>query len=375
MTYPITPDPAIHDPSAANAGSPNAGNQAVTQLRQIFGQLPELILKQVIAFIKQETGIDLSVLEPLILDPINTAISLLTNGLAGIDLTNTGAVLNAIESAIANFFSTIVQQIIDTVINALTGGHAVGGGIEAIGLAFQQALRALNVIPASIGAVAQDLAALIATLEGRVHATEQNVASLQQASGGVTLTSGYDDCSTAAGFTTVVGTPVILNGAIRTPSLWVGYHTLGPNSDKQGIKFRVTHKYPGFTRGIICADSAMTNYAAIEIRAGGFANDYVRLVTGVGPNEVVTQSVNGAPLQVDGRISNDWVYELKYDPSSNTYFVYRNGTEMTELRFTDSTNQVTHGSTKQHVGLATNCASNPLQPGFAITDYSYYVWS
>lgn len=56
MTNPVTPNPSIHNPPA------KAKNQsgAINQLRTLIGQLPQIILSQVIAYIKNATGLDLT---------------------------------------------------------------------------------------------------------------------------------------------------------------------------------------------------------------------------------------------------------------------------------------------------------------------------
>lgn len=76
MTYPITPNPAIHNPSpSASANRAQLNDAAVQQLRQVFFRLPKIILEAVVAFIKQTTGIDLSGFLPL-LDGLGNVVGL-----------------------------------------------------------------------------------------------------------------------------------------------------------------------------------------------------------------------------------------------------------------------------------------------------------
>lgn len=78
MTAPITPDNSIHTrvPSGLQG---NSSNILLQQLQQAIARIPLLVLEQVIQFIKSETGIDLSALQPF-LDALEQALSAIVSG-------------------------------------------------------------------------------------------------------------------------------------------------------------------------------------------------------------------------------------------------------------------------------------------------------
>lgn len=370
MSYPITPSPSIHNETPTEAGT--SQNQVAQQLQALFNEIPQIILNLVIGFIKQETGIDLTSLEPLILVPIQDAIALITNGLGGIDLTQGDAVLNAIAAAIQNLVATIVQQVIDTLINAGTGGGtSSGGSISSIGLALLDPIKDAEKLFTSVDTWAQEFLASLSGHSAQIATLQQSVAALNTATS-TTAVSGFDTCDTTSDFvgvSGVSGTLVASNSSISSLTFAAAYHSPGPTSaDKQGITLGLTNKKAGTIRAFICSNTTMTNYAAIELLAGGFSNDYVRFVIGSGPNVVIAQA------QVTGRIGGNWVYDLKYDNVANTFYVFQNGTELITLRYVDTGNLVTHGSSQRNVGIATCCTIDAS--GFSVTDFNYYVnWS
>lgn len=130
MTFPVTPDPSIHTPSASMQKNSNA--QAVAQLRALFARLPEVILDQVVAWVKKTTGIDLSGFEQLLLG-IGQAIGMVSHlgdflpniekAFQGIDLNNpVGAIIHAIENAVEGLVDgSDWQGLLNNLHNAFTG--------------------------------------------------------------------------------------------------------------------------------------------------------------------------------------------------------------------------------------------------------------
>lgn len=122
MTTSITPNPAIHNPSPQD--TQNEANAAVAQLKSLFSQLPEMVLQGVVAFIKQETGIDLSGFLTLVnglssalgmLTPLQDFLPDLESALGGIDLSSPGAILTAIENAASSLTEQIASDLLSLV--------------------------------------------------------------------------------------------------------------------------------------------------------------------------------------------------------------------------------------------------------------------
>ncbi|QGJ94349.1 minor tail protein [Mycobacterium phage ChosenOne] len=123
MTYPVTPDPSIHNVPARNRAQDQ--QQIINQLRTLFLALPKAILSQVVAFIKQTTGIDLSGL-----------LNFLEGVFGGINLLN--------PPSPAEIWRGVVQTLIQP-LNLLIGPNSLLGHL----FRQLQAPEVVNLLPAS----------------------------------------------------------------------------------------------------------------------------------------------------------------------------------------------------------------------------------
>jgi hypothetical protein len=97
------------------------------------------------------------------------------------------------------------------------------------------------------------------------------------------------------------------------------------------------------------------------VHTGFFGDDTLRLVVGSSPAVAIAQT------QFADTLFEGWVLEVNYNPNTNSFHVYRNGEEVTSMAWVDSSNLVTHGSTKRKVGLT--CST-----GFGVTNFTYFDW-
>ncbi|AEL98044.1 minor tail protein [Mycobacterium phage Eureka] len=123
MTYPVTPDPSIHKVPARSRAQDQ--QQIINQLRTLFLALPKAILSQVVAFIKQTTGIDLSGL-----------LNFLEGVFGGINLLN--------PPSPAEIWRGVVQTLIQP-LNLLIGPNSLLGHL----FRQLQAPEVVNLLPAS----------------------------------------------------------------------------------------------------------------------------------------------------------------------------------------------------------------------------------
>jgi hypothetical protein len=261
-----------------------------------------------------------------------------------------------------------VQTLIDSLVNILTGGSSTGNANTGIAAFLTPELDFLHSLGETVGTIYEDLSASIAKLEGRVSSVETT-----QAAG--TRVAGFDDCTTVTRFTNVSGTLASNGDSILSTATAVGYHTDGPATILHGVIVQLDRKQQGLCRATICGDTGFTNYLALEFFTNGYGDDYARLVVGSGPNTVIelTQP-SGAPVQWSGTINTNWVWEVYYSnaPVANTFYVVRNGTPVTELQYTDTTNLVTHtAGTDIHVGWVSNANNNSVFKGCAVAGFNY----
>lgn len=244
-----------------------------------------------------------------------------------------------------------------------------GGGSTQLETLLSQLLAALqpanntnNNWLSAVGEAWENTLAQIATLQAQVAAINNHPSTPASQ-------TGID----VAGWTNVSGTMAFsANGSyLQTAALAAAYRALEPATDKQFASIEIDAKQQGVTRCVICADTAFTNYAAVEVCCG-FDGDSVRIVTGSSPSLTVIQKE--AEFLVP-KLSNKWVFEIRYDSTANAFTVRRNGTLVPELVWTDSTNIVTHGSTKRKVGAVTNALSGTTgQQGPAVSKFTFGDW-
>ena len=160
---------------------------------------------------------------------------------------------------------------------------------------------------------------------------------------------------------------------IQTSGISAGYiGTSGtprkPQTDKHGAQIVIDNKMQGSCRVWICGDTAMANYAALEVYAG-FAGDSVKLVVGASPSLVVNQWQHDF---INSRLQNNNTFDIWYDPTPNTFHILRNGAFLFD--WVDTSNLVTHGSSKRNVGVVSN-GSDRSDDGFygpGIRKFTFY---
>lgn len=238
----------------------------------------------------------------------------------------------------------------------------------------QQAIQSLQ---AALDSVRVNLMNLIAGLDGRMLTVEATTAQLV-AGTSTAVNSGGDNFNRpgpaiGSDWTDVEGTLLIKDsGYVQTNDRASGYfNRVSPATDKHGASVRLVNKFPGICRLIICADDAFTNYAAAEVYAGVLGNDYVRIVTGSGPNLVVSHYQANFPGFPFGSLQNGLILQMKYDPVANWYYILANGNVI--IDWEDVDNLVTHGPTKRRCGIL-SCEDGTFA-GFGITDFLNFDWT
>lgn len=308
----------------------------------------EALVSPILDFIKQLTGIDL-----------HTVFN-------GIDLSSPGAVLSSISSAIGG--------IVKAIIGAITGSSTASGDLGALGYLLGFPVQTISALTSAVGQLQQQLQAGFARVDGRIDAIQNSVVS------GATNV-GFDNFNRTSGigsgWTAFPGVSLIQifngpfsGGYVQTNSRSAGYFNAHePTTDKHGVLIKVVNKNAGTCRALLSCDTAGSNYAAVEVGAGTVGDDYVRIVTGSSPTNVVAHDQRNVVL------NNDYVIDTRYDPASNEYIVMLNNNEL--FRWEDEDNIVTHGSTKRKCGILSN-GNNAnffgFGIGFAITDFTFYDW-
>lgn len=326
-------------------------------------------ISQIVGVIKQLTGVDL-----------NTIFD-------GIDLDNPGAVVTAIEAAVQNLVKGLIQNIIDSITSGLNKSASTGNDPLSIILGFLNPVNDINNIKNSLLTISGNLQAMIAGLQGQVTVANANIATLATATSSSVASSGTDNFNRASGdigtnWTTVTGTgrlqitTAFSDGFVRTSRFSAGYFNAGnPATDKHGAQVRLTAKSAGGCRVYICADAALSNFAAAEIRADPFGNDYIALVTGSSPNVVITHQIQ--PYSFFS-LQDNCLIDIRYDPTANTFSIYKDAAAAGTppiLSWTDNNNIITHGASKRLCPIASNTDNNLFLIGPGITDYKYYDWT
>lgn len=296
-----------------------------------------------LAALQQVTGIDFSILKPF--------LDVLKGALQGIDLSNPGSILVAIETAIQNLLATLIQQL-------LTGG--LGGGTTGtdpvsilVGL-LNQALA----LPA-------DFLALIfggqATSQAQINAINTGGFSHDFASNGVT------------GWSNLVGALALSSRGnfIQALTETVAYRASGVSSDKLGAHFVVNPSMRGVARLGICSNTTATKWAGVEVYRG-FDGDALRLVTGSSPT--LTAVRKQADFISTNRFPAVTAVDVKTD-GVNKFSVLFNNQPVPALDWTDG-GAVTHDASHRNVVLTSNGVDRS-QDGYygpAITKVVSYAW-
>lgn len=191
-------------------------------------------------------------------------------------------------------------------------------------------------------------------------------------SGDLGVSFGADKWGSVSGTSPVtVSDNMVEPSQARRTSIWVG---TDPASDRIIARWKIgaTNQGSGAHRVFICSNDTGTNYcAALVVRDTGNNTHLVRIQTSNGSWTNVTTQVSSANRPEGAPVSTGGQCEFSYDPVTNSYtFVYE-GNEW--ITWTDSTNIVTHGTSKRRAAIQTNANNNG--PGFegpGLDDWELY---
>lgn len=389
MTTPAIPEwvTAVPPSTGVHGPLPN-GNQwsgmSENQISQLRGQLLESILSTVVqgiaglfipggfgaAFAQLKAWAD-GLQEQLADVPVIGDFFEVLTGQEDGDLNDIGTYINAG----INAAKKLGQDIIDGIVQFLTGDPN----------------DVNNTVVDLVGALLNPenwLRAVWTALTGMKDSTDADIASIKsqleemrQANNDDDLLTkgGYWNCSDPSEFDMVQGALKSRDGAVTstTDNPAVCHVPIEFGTARQKITVKLTKKREGITRSHICSDTAMTNYVALEWDTTGW-RDSVRLVLGGGPTSVTSLlRPNNTEVLVDGSIPTDSVWDLVYDPATNTFYVFKNQVEVRDLRWTDTANLVSHGPTKNRAGFTCDAERDwwdffDNRKGFWITEVTAY---
>lgn len=297
-------------------------------------------------------------------DEITAGVNKFLQAFAGLDLTNPGSIATAIQA--------VLQQIIDAIVGAITGTATQFNDITAIVGSLFNPMQLIQNALGMIEALANQLGGKSGGLDARLSALE---AAALGASGLVSA-DNFNRALIGSTWTNVTGTLVISDGDyVKTGALAAAYYNASKSStNKYGVAVRLAARSPGDCAFYAFSDTTMSNYVGVRVHAGIFGDDGLSLFTGSSPSVGVAQRWVPFVSNFLGHNSlNDGdVIALNYDDVTNTYTVSRNNNVIDGLTWTDTTNIITHGSTKRENGIVT-CLLNQNQfPGFGVTDFVYY---
>jgi hypothetical protein len=352
LTSPVTLDPAIHTRVPTSTAAANL--QSIDQLKTLFAQLPKIILQEVVAVIKAETGIDLSGFLPLI-EGLSGSLSFPLNSLEsifkGIDLTNPGSILAAIGGAVGGLLQPFL---------ALLGGGATSTGSDPTAVLLGSVLNQFAQLP---GSLLQQLFGQNATTQAQVNALQSGGFSHDFGSNGVT------------GWTSLPGYTLALSprgGFIQAVNETVAYRASGLTTDKYGAHAALNPNMRGTSVLGICCTSTASNWIGLEVDRG-FDGDSLRLVTGASPTLSVVQAE--ADFTGANRLSALTAVDLRTD-GVNTFYVLYNNQPVPALTWTDGGSLIAHGSSNRNVLLTSN-GLDRNEDGYygpAITKVVSYGW-
>jgi hypothetical protein len=246
----------------------------------------------------------------------------------------------------------------------------------ALATDFSSIPDALKQLVDTLDSPLQFISNLAQKVEGDFSDMAARIAALEAKSN--TLNPVTDNCTNTTNLVPVVGTVSPTGwGAWTAAATAAAIYNTSPGTDRQGAGIAVKAKRPGQTRVHICSNTAMTNWAALELNPTSNGADTVAVVTGTGPT---TGVVSRTSLQM--RIPDNTFWEIRYEPyddtspTSNTFHVFLNGAEIVPLRWNDAGNSVIHDGTAtyQHVGVTLNGLNDASHRGFSITEFTFYDW-
>lgn len=334
MTSPVSPpvaigsgetSPSVHKIPAAQQTSAAGVPNIAKQLQASAAFIIEGILGQVlIAF----GGVQVFGIKPF------AALSVL--GQSIVSQANAAYANSVTAKATATAADTKSNNIIDALVSGLTGSTNTGNDPTSLALALINQGLALPL--QVIDQINASLAALQAQLNGVQNSPAGTVVSDDFATVGV------------GGYTNIVGTLAVSASGpyVQTQNVAVGYRNAAQLTDKHGAQITIDGTMHGCSGIGICSDTTASNYAALFVYSG-FGGDSIWLSTGSGPKLSVIQAQAD---QILPRVSNTNVYETWYEPSVNTFHVLRNGVSI--ITWVDTTNIVTHSSTKRRILLFSN---------------------
>lgn len=146
--------------------------------------------------------------------------------------------------------------------------------------------------------------------------------------------------STTSTQLTITGDALAFNGG--SDGTQAGVYVYPLTTDHQRVQIQLKENANAQpTRGILCADGTLTNWAGVEVR-----NSDVRIVSGSAVGTVTTRAtVSTSNVAGDG-------FALEYTPGDNTFRVFKNSNPTAILSWVDSGNVVSHGSGKRFVGAS-----------------------
>ncbi|ACF05128.1 minor tail protein [Mycobacterium phage Predator] len=136
-------------------------------------------------------------------------------------------------------------------------------------------------------------------------------------------------------------------------------------TQEQYAQAKVVEPWGGRSGIVIMSNADMTNYLVLEVSAGPFGNDRIRLRTGTAYNAY--SAVLDEYVKPSSWTENDWV-GVGYDPATNTFHGYLNGTSVVDWE--DTGNVVNKAN--RHSGLIFDMDGNLLSIGTGFADFMGY---
>jgi len=379
-----------------NAQSP------IADLEAFLDALSEFLDVTIFPIIKNLTGIDLSSPEAFF------------GSLVGVVTNPVGAVLN--------FVQALIQPLIDLIFNGLTGGSSLGNPLELLqplfnGLqrAIQTAIHSANQATNVARQMAQYVVQIVQSIEetpvfgdifkmidsfafwvlGWFGITKQSVTPQNPAVAGVIgRISALESQGTVGleGFSdhfdrASIGTDWTNISPYSELTLKDGTHVKGyaVNAGRYTAKTLLTDNWhvQVALRDMDYGNSLMYASCPPATTDSGFTNGmYMKTTYNYGGVYFEVGYLNsglnggGTPMKSNhydlGVVKEGDVIAAEYYTADNTFYYYLNGAEMTDLRWTDTGNKVSHGSGHREVVLL-NCGTNSSpQSGPGFDDLSAY---
>lgn len=376
-------------------------------LTALFTQVTSLFTDYLIPIIEDITGLDLSSPEAFIL----SLVTLILNG----------------GTAVAALIQAIVQPIVDFIINGLTGGSGNGNPLSllqplfaamsgVLSTAINSANQATDIARQMMALVMQIVQGLddlpvigdffdaiqgfafwvlgwfgitqqsvtgsnpaVAALQGQVAALQSiNTVGLEG------FSDHFDRAAIGTDWTTITPFPALniqgsqyIKASYRNAGRYTANTLLTDNVHAQVTLQQLEN---GISDLYICCPTATTDagftsgaFLAVEqqffpFNQGGRTYVHIGYLTGgMTPGTVVATATFDY-----GNVKDGDVLAIEYYSASNTFFVFLNSNEITSLRWTDTSNHVTHGSGHREVALMQCALDNASFPGPGLDDLSAY---